>query len=419
MRNLAFFTDSFPLGGVTEPSFISPELSLLEKSFNYIFILPENSYGANNWIEKFQNFSLDTTLVESKNDYTSKKGLFQLSFLLLKPFFFKLLLSDWHNMKDYHDLFSFLRYINKAISYAECIEKLIHCGKINPDNTVFYSFWFMEITFALALLSNKYNISFCCRAHGYDIFDERVLYRSHSIRNFTLSRISKVFVCSKMGASYIKDAYPYYKNKIDVSYLGCDKLFNLQNPTQKEDESIVFFTCARFHPVKRIPMTLSLLKGLANHFHDYLIKWIVVGDGLDMPIIQQQLHDLPQNMKVNLFGEKENKEVHKIYIENHIDWNILLSESEGFGITVCEGLAYGVPAIVTNVGGLSEIIEDGMNGILLSPLPQLNEMIEKLSYYTHMPNKYCELRKNAYDKWCNNFNSRAQRKSFVEQITKI
>ena len=43
-----------------------------------------------------------------------------------------------------------------------------------------------------------------------------------------------------------------------------------------------------------------------------------------------------------------------------------MSETEGIPVSIMEAQSYGIPVIATNVGGTSEIVHDGINGVLLS-----------------------------------------------------
>ena len=53
------------------------------------------------------------------------------------------------------------------------------------------------------------------------------------------------------------------------------------------------------------------------------------------------------------------------------------SESESFSMTTLEGLSCGTPTIATDCGGPSEIIEDGISGILV-PVGDINEMSQQM-----------------------------------------
>lgn len=46
---------------------------------------------------------------------------------------------------------------------------------------------------------------------------------------------------------------------------------------------------------------------------------------------------------------------------------VVPSSYEGFGIVYLEGMAYGLPAVATTGGGASEIVQDGLNGLLVPP----------------------------------------------------
>ena len=57
----------------------------------------------------------------------------------------------------------------------------------------------------------------------------------------------------------------------------------------------------------------------------------------------------------------------KIQYLNKADAFILPSYNEGLPISILEAMTYGLPIVSTKVGGIPEVLKDGINGFLIEP----------------------------------------------------
>jgi glycosyltransferase involved in cell wall biosynthesis len=94
---------------------------------------------------------------------------------------------------------------------------------------------------------------------------------------------------------------------------------------------------------------------------------------------------------VNFLGRVDRSEVR----ERLAKWNIFLlcSNWEAFGIVVIEAMAMELPVVVSNVGGLSEIVRDGIDGFLVRP-KDVHGFVEKIDYLINNPQKAAEMGRN-------------------------
>lgn len=72
---------------------------------------------------------------------------------------------------------------------------------------------------------------------------------------------------------------------------------------------------------------------------------------------------------------------------------VLPSYSESFGLVNMEANSYGKPVLTTNVGGIPEVIHQGVNGILIEP-GNKEDLFEKMQYLIETPNVRREMGEN-------------------------
>lgn len=102
--------------------------------------------------------------------------------------------------------------------------------------------------------------------------------------------------------------------------------------------------------------------------------------------------DVPEN--VTIFPTQTN--LHPFYRNADVILNLSRVDGwvETFGLTIIEGMAYGLPAIVPPVGGVTELIEDGKNGYLVDSRDG-DLLTERLDKIIGDPENYSRMRRHS------------------------
>jgi len=124
----------------------------------------------------------------------------------------------------------------------------------------------------------------------------------------------------------------------------------------REEEKVIIHV-SNFRPVKRVK---DVVKSFAKIASAMPAKLLLVGDGPEMTIVCKLVRDLGLEDQVIFLGKQESLE--ELYSIS--DLMLLLSEKESFGLVALEAMACGVPCIGTNVGGVPEVINHGVNGFI-------------------------------------------------------
>jgi len=80
-------------------------------------------------------------------------------------------------------------------------------------------------------------------------------------------------------------------------------------------------------------------------------------------------------------------------------------------------MSFHIPVIATDVGGTAELVDDGMNGILLPADFSDEELVDAIGkFYTMSQEQYMHYRENARRKFMNDYNATENYKVFLEHL---
>ena len=199
--------------------------------------------------------------------------------------------------------------------------------------------------------------------HGTDI----TLVGNHPFYKTAVSfSINKSDVVTSVSQSLKDDTYKLFNIKKDIhvipNFIELDKIRNesliscQRSLMANKDERIVTHI-SNFRKVKRIPDIIKIFYKIQQQIP---AKLMMVGDGPEKEKAEQLCTDLGIQDKVIFFGNSN--EIDQIL--SYSDIFLLPSETESFGLAALEAMAWSVPVISSNSGGLSEVNFDGVSGYL-------------------------------------------------------
>jgi N-acetyl-alpha-D-glucosaminyl L-malate synthase BshA len=122
------------------------------------------------------------------------------------------------------------------------------------------------------------------------------------------------------------------------------------------DEAILMHL-SNFRPVKRV---VDVVKVFAQIAAELPARLVLVGDGPERSAAEWLARDLKIQERVHFVGKQERVDE----LLPLADLLLMPSELESFGLAALEAMACKVPSIATRVGGVPELVDDGVTGLL-------------------------------------------------------
>ena len=152
--------------------------------------------------------------------------------------------------------------------------------------------------------------------------------------------------------------------KIDVIYNACQSIENgdLRNSdvsVMSEYDGYKIIFVGRLTGCKGIPFLLKSFEQII--INNINAKLFLVGDGEEKNKLKEYVSGLNMKRHVVFFDYRSNPQA----FMRQAELLVLPSREEGFGRVLLEAMEEGIPVIGTKVGGIPEIIEHGVNGLLV------------------------------------------------------
>ena len=147
-----------------------------------------------------------------------------------------------------------------------------------------------------------------------------------------------------------------------------------QNNGLSEEDIVALFVSMNFE-LKRLDLVLKSIADLVERKkYNRNLKLLVVGKGN-----KRKYQTIARGLGIGnriVFAGVTN-EIEKYYLASDIF--VMPSKYDTFGLAVLEAMAAGLPVIITSKVGAKDLVEDGVNGFILSDNPSLSDMTDALT----------------------------------------
>ncbi len=213
-------------------------------------------------------------------------------------------------------------------------------------------------TTAAMIISRLTGIPFSCTGHNSDIYQ----YPPPDMKNrikmatpfITISAFWKKYLTALFGKNL--------ENQIEIVHCGID-LDEFKPTHTVRMGPIMFLTVARLEPIKGLRYLVEACYLLREKGLDFQCD--IVGDGSERKDLERLVREKELESVITFHGTVLPENIIDFY--QRADIFVLPSFREGIPVSAMEAMAMELSVVSTNVFGIPELVEDGVEGILVSP----------------------------------------------------
>ncbi len=218
----------------------------------------------------------------------------------------------------------------------------------------------------------------------------RSMYRN--LVSLSLRSCDGLIAICRHDAEEAKDRFRLRGEKIHVVPIGVDTTFRITK--QAVHDPLTFGVVSRLSAEKNVAAIVRAFRGFVEQYKAP-VSLKVFGDGSDRQDLMELSKGLGLDGVVEFMGAFQNP--YEAF--DKIDCLLMYSHTEGTPRSILEAGLRGVPSIARDVGGVREIIQDGLTGFLVRSETQL---LSCMLEYAENDRRLLELGRNAGDFVINN-----------------
>ena len=227
------------------------------------------------------------------------------------------------------------------------------------------------VAYAAKSLKNSYDIPIVATIHATEagrnagIHDETQRYINDTEWMLTYEA-NEVIVNSNYMKCELQRNFGLPFEKINVvpngvnltMYSGIERDYDFRRNFAADNEKIILYA-GRLVYEKGVQHLIAAMPKILSNYHD--AKLVIVGKGGMYDELKSQVDYLGLGNKVYFTGQMPHKSLCKLY--KCADIAVFPSTYEPFGIVALEGMLAGNPIVVSDIGGLDEIVQHGINDL--------------------------------------------------------
>lgn len=210
--------------------------------------------------------------------------------------------------------------------------------------------------------------------HGRDFSSSWKIKKTNRILS---NRVNEIVAVAEYGRKYLISEEGFVPRRVQKIYNGVEsKAFTNKSEIRREilrslelkGYARIIGIVARLDPIKNHAGLIKAMVRVSSVIPQAVL--LIIGDGPLRAKLEEQVSEVGLKKNIMFLGSRS--DVPKLL--SILDVFVLSSLSEGLPLTLIEACAAGKPIVTTAVGGNPEVVENGVNGLLVP-----SENVEALS----------------------------------------